>query len=311
MMPAYHQQAEVLDASRPLLQVKGVCKTYRQRPPAVEVLHNISFSIAERQFVTLLGSSGCGKTTLLTLVAGFHQATSGTLIISGRPVAGPGPDRGFVFQNYALFPWLTVRQNLEYPMKERGLSRSERAKLCDALLSMARLNDARSLYPGQLSGGMKQRAAFIRALAGSPDILLLDEPLGAIDPQMRKGLQVELAQLWLQDRKTVLMVTHDMDEAVYLSDRILVMAPCGAAISRNQGTNLIEDIIVDLPRPRDRASRHYHRLLKSVEHCLEHIAAGADHSSSPEPKEISYESRLHLLNPKQPLHPQKHDRSPT
>jgi NitT/TauT family transport system ATP-binding protein len=266
-----------------MLHVESICKTYTQRPPHVQVLRDISFDVEESRFVTLLGSSGCGKTTLLTLVGGFHKPSSGKMVIQGREIKKPGPDRGFVFQNYALFPWLTVKQNVQFPMKERGLAKHERDALCARLLAMAQLRGAENLYPGQLSGGMKQRVAFIRVLAGNPDILLLDEPLGAIDPQMRKALQVELETLWLQDRKTVLMVTHDIDEAVYLSDRILVMAPCASDITRQKGTNLIAEINMALSRPRDRNDAAYKAVFRQVEQCLEHVAATENKSGAQKP----------------------------
>lgn len=261
--------------SEVMLNVESLCKTYTQRPPHMQVLRNISFQVERSSFVTLLGPSGCGKTTLLTLVGGFHKASAGSMFLKGREVRNPGPDRGFVFQNYALFPWLTVRQNVQYPMKERGLSKADRSMLCNSLLNMAQLRGTEEHYPSQLSGGMRQRVAFVRALAGDPDILLLDEPLGAIDPQMRKTLQVELENLWMQDKKTVLMVTHDLDEAVYLSDRILIMAPCMAPLVAEMDTNLIADIAVDMPRPRERKTPEYQNLLRKVELVLESIGPNA------------------------------------
>ena len=257
-----------------MLQVDSLCKTYAMRPPYLYVLQNITFTIEEGSFVSLLGPSGCGKTTLLTLVGGFHKPSSGKMFIKGREIRKPGPDRGFVFQNYALFPWLTVSQNVQYPMKERGVSKRERKGLCARLLDMAQLQGTEDRYPSQLSGGMKQRLAFIRALAGAPDILLLDEPLGAIDPQMRKTLQVELENLWLQDKKTVLMVTHDIDEAVYLSDRILIMAPSADETARRAGSNIIAEMEIGLRRPHDRKSAEYRRALKEVEQALETIGSG-------------------------------------
>ena len=255
-----------------MLEVSNICKTYTTRKPYREVLHNISFAVREQEFVSLLGSSGCGKTTLLTMIAGFHKASAGGMSIKGRRITQPGADRGFVFQNYALFPWLTVRQNVQFPMKERGLSRGQRQALCQKLFSMAQLTGSEDLYPSQLSGGMKQRVAFIRALAGSPDILLLDEPLGAVDPQMRKTLQVELENLWLQDRTTVLMVTHDIDESVFLSDRVLIMVPCDTELTRQKDTNLVADIAIKLPRPRNRENPEYQKILKEVERHLMNLA---------------------------------------
>lgn len=259
-----------------MLSVTDICKIYTTHKPQREVLRNITFDVEDRQFVSLLGPSGCGKTTLLTLLGGFHKADSGHMLLNGKPITRPGSDRGFVFQDYALFPWLTVRQNVQYPMKERGLPAAEREKLCTELLAMARLGDVGNLYPGRLSGGMKQRVAFIRALAGNPEILLLDEPLGAVDPQMRRTLQVELEALWLQNRTTVLMVTHDIDESVFLSDRVLIMAPCDAPAARTVRSNLIMDIRVDLPRPRNRKDSAYREIAGGIEAALAGMASGRD-----------------------------------
>lgn len=213
------------------------------------VLGDLSFEVERGEFVSILGPSGCGKTTLLTILAGFQKASGGSILLNGRRVSAPGPDRGFVFQSYALFPWMTVKQNVLFPMKQRGMPRVEREALLHRLLSMAQLEGKENLLPQQLSGGMKQRTAFIRALAGQPEILLMDEPMGAVDFQMRQKLQEELEALWLKERITVMMVTHDVDEAVYLSDRVIVL-------SASQGA-ILEDVRIDLPRPRDRETREW------------------------------------------------------
>lgn len=233
------------------LTIEGIRKVYQNGGIPHVVLGDVNFSVQEGQFVTLLGPSGCGKTTLLTILAGFQQPTNGAVLLNGRPVTKPGPDRGFVFQNYALFPWMTVRENVLYPMKRMGVPKEEREGRLRELLAMAQLEGKEKLYPQQLSGGMKQRTAFIRALAGSPEVLLMDEPLGAVDFQMRQILQEELEALWLKDRTTVIMVTHDVDEAIYLSDRVIVM-------SALQG-EVLEDVPIRLPRPRVRTEKQYQK----------------------------------------------------
>lgn len=231
------------------LKVESLSKNFKNESSFQTVLKNVSFSVREGQFVTLLGPSGCGKTTLLTIIAGFQAASGGRVLINGVQVTRPGPDRGFVFQNYALFPWMTVRENILYPMKQRRVPAKEREQRLEELLAMAQLEGKEKLYPHQLSGGMKQRTAFVRALAGRPEVLLMDEPLGAVDMQMRQSLQDDLEALWLKDKTTVVMVTHDVDEAIYLSDRVIVM-------SAHEG-KIVEDMPVRLPRPRDRKSMEY------------------------------------------------------
>lgn len=233
------------------LQVEHVCKIFANNGNQHTVLDNVSFTVKEGQFVTLLGPSGCGKTTLLSIIAGFQGSSGGRVSIDGRKVTKPGPDRGFVFQNYALFPWMTVKENILYPMKQQKVPNKDREQRLKTLLAMAQLEGRENLMPQQLSGGMKQRTAFIRALAGQPDVLLMDEPLGAVDFQMRQSLQEELEALWLKDRTTVIMVTHDVDEAVYLSDRVIVM-------SDEQG-KILEDHNIELPRPRQRDNEQYNQ----------------------------------------------------
>lgn len=231
------------------LEIKGISKSYMNNKKKNKVLDNVSFDVEDGQFVTLLGPSGCGKTTLLTMIAGFHNSDSGKIILNGRTVIKPGPDRGFVFQNYALFPWMTVKDNIMYPMKQQKIPKKESLDRLNYLLEMSQLKGKENLYPNQLSGGMKQRTAVVRALASKPEVLLMDEPLGAIDFQMRQIMQEELENLWLKDKTTVVMVTHDVDEAVYLSDRIIVFAVKGGTI--------IEDMKIDLPRPRNRDNHKY------------------------------------------------------
>jgi len=233
------------------LRVENISKSFNNENNVQTVLKDLNFTVREGQFVTLLGPSGCGKTTLLTIIAGFQDASGGEVLINGKLVTRPGPDRGVVFQNYALFPWMTVRDNILYPMKQRKVPGKERETRLAELLAMAQLEGKEKLFPHQLSGGMKQRVAFIRALAGRPEVLLMDEPLGAVDMQMRQSLQEDLESLWLKDKTTVVMVTHDVDEAIYLSDRVIVM-------SAHEG-KIVEDMPVRLPRPRDRQGTEYHK----------------------------------------------------
>ena len=233
------------------LNVTNICKSFDNGGVPKTVLRDVTFRVHEGQFVTLLGPSGCGKTTLLTIIAGFQKASSGEVRINGALVGKPGPDRGFVFQDFALFPWMTVRENILFPLKQQRMDRKEQNERLGTLLAMAQLEGAEHLFPSQISGGMKQRTAFVRALAGNPQVLLMDEPLGAIDQQMRQTLQEELESLWLKNRTTVLMVTHDVEEAIYLSDRVLVMS--------SQEGRLLGDVRIDLSRPRHRKDERYHR----------------------------------------------------
>lgn len=213
------------------------------------IIQDLSFSITEGQFVTLLGASGCGKTTLLTMLGGFQKPTAGGLFLDGKVIDGPGVERGYVFQNYALFPWMSVRSNILYSMKVAKVPKAEQSERLEELLELAHLKGHEKKFPIQLSGGMQQRVAVVRALASRPRVLLLDEPLGAVDFQMREILQNELEMLVARAQITVLMVTHDVSEAVFLSDRVLVMG--------NNGGSLLRDLTIDLPRPRDRASQAF------------------------------------------------------
>ena len=210
-------------------------------------LKDVSFEVGEGEFVSLLGPSGCGKTTTLTIIAGFQKPDEGKIVVNGKEVSKPGTDRAFMFQNYALFPWLKVGENIEYPMK---VAKEQRKQTLKELLDMAQLTEYENHYIHELSGGMKQRVALLRAIACDPQVLLMDEPLGAVDFQMRQMLQMQLESILQKKKTTALMVTHDVDESIYLSDRVVVM-------SRNHG-KILADIKIDLPRPRDRTNPKYH-----------------------------------------------------
>jgi NitT/TauT family transport system ATP-binding protein len=201
--------------------------SHRYRPPTgreVLALENVSLSVQNREFLALLGPSGCGKSTLLYMIGGFLPTVTGRILIDGKPVAGPGPDRGVVFQHFALFPWKTVKSNVLYGLERMQLPQDEREKRAQAFIEMVGLAGFEDSYPSQLSGGMKQRAAIARTLAFDPEILLMDEPFGALDAQTRGLMQAELLNIWRRTPKTVIFVTHDVQEAVFLAERVAVMS---------------------------------------------------------------------------------------
>ena len=207
------------------ITVQDVSHTYRPaRGREVLALENVSLDIAPREFVALLGPSGCGKSTLLYLIGGFLPIERGSIRVEGTAVAATGPDRGIVFQHFALFPWKTVRANVLYGLEKLGLEREERERRAQAYIDLVGLAGFEDSYPSQLSGGMKQRAAIARTLAIDPKILLMDEPFGALDAQTRSLMQAELLAIWQRSPKTVLFVTHDVQEAVYLAQRVVVMS---------------------------------------------------------------------------------------
>ena len=200
---------------------------HRYRPPTgreVVALDDVSLSVQSREFLALLGPSGCGKSTLLYMIGGFLPTVTGRILVDGKPVAGPGPDRGVVFQHFALFPWKTVKANVLYGLERTQLARDEREKRAQSFIDMVGLTGFEDSYPSQLSGGMKQRAAIPRTIAFDPYILLMDEPFGALDAQTRSLMQAELLNIWRRTPKTVIFVTHDVQEAVFLAERVAVMS---------------------------------------------------------------------------------------
>ncbi|CAH1649581.1 AAA domain-containing protein [Hyphomicrobiales bacterium] len=220
------------------------------------VLDRIDLDIAENEFVSLIGRSGCGKTTLLNIIAGLDAATSGRITIAGRPVTGPGQGQGVVFQQHALFPWLTAAGNVAFGFRNAALSRQERRERSLDLLRLVGLEAAADKYPREMSGGMQQRVSIARALALDPQILLMDEPFGALDELTRIELQQELLRIWQARRKTVVFVTHSIDEALLLSDRIVLLAPNPGRIQR------IFD--VPMPRPRSRTGSSFNALYEEI-----------------------------------------------
>jgi ABC-type nitrate/sulfonate/bicarbonate transport system ATPase subunit len=209
----------------------------------IVALGNFTLDIKAGELITIVGPSGCGKTTLLNIAAGFERHTAGRILIDGQPVAGPGPDRGVVFQEYALFPWLRVTQNVAYGLAERGMRKNEAHELAESWLERVGLEGFGHQYPHELSGGMRQRVALIRVLANDPRILLMDEPFAALDALTRGILQKELEILWEETRKTVIFVTHNVEEAIYLGDRMVIMSARPSSIKAV--------VPINLPRPRD------------------------------------------------------------
>lgn len=205
------------------VEVENLSVTFKRKGQNIPVLDSVNFKIAPGEFVCLLGPSGCGKSTILNAIAGFVQPSSGFVFVNQRHVDRPGADRGFVFQQYSLLPWKTTFQNVEFGLKIRGIPKTERQELVDYYLNRVGLYKHRHSYPHQLSGGMQQRASIVRALVNSPSVLLMDEPFAALDAQTRQMMQELLLSIWSELKSTVIFVTHDIEEAVFLSDRIFVM----------------------------------------------------------------------------------------
>lgn len=226
------------------LEIDRVSKTFsgRQDSNAVVALQEVSLKVYRGEFISLLGPSGCGKSTLLNIVAGFLEPTSGALIHGKNEISGPSSSRTVVFQDYALFGWMTLQKNVEFGLKAKNVPSKERAQIAKELLNKVQLGGFETKYPHEISGGMKQRAAIARALAPDPEILLMDEPFGALDAQTRVLLQEEIARLSSESGKTVIFVTHGIDEAVFLADRVIVMSPRPGRVR--------EEVVVTLPRPR-------------------------------------------------------------
>ena len=238
------------------LEACGVTKIYSKNGRPLEVLDVERFSVREGELITVIGPSGCGKSTFLHILGGFIKSEGGGSIrVYGEEVSGPGPDRGMMFQEFALFPWRTVAGNVAWGLETQGMPRVQIDATVGKYLQMMNLSDFRNHYPAELSGGMKQRVALARVLAIDPKVLLMDEPFGSLDAQTRETMQEELIKLWERTRKTIVFVTHDIEEAVFLGDRVVVLTARPARIR--------EEVRIDLPRPRDLSVK------KSVQ-CLEY-----------------------------------------
>ena len=239
-----------------ILEIRGVTKRFAGGDDEVEALAPVDLAIPQGEFVCMIGASGCGKSTLLRIIAGFEEPTTGDVSIYGKAITGPGSDRGMVFQDYALFPWMTVRENISFGPRQRQLPRQEIESTTDEFVRMVGLERFADRYPNQLSGGMKQRVAIARVLANNANILLMDEPFGALDALTREQLQHELLQIWTRTGVTTIFVTHSVEEAVLLADRVLVMSAGPGRID--------SDFRIDLARPREVSSPEFNALRRDV-----------------------------------------------
>ena len=250
-----------------MLEIANLRKVFPKEAGEMVAIDDISLAVQNGEFVCLLGPSGCGKTTVLRIIAGLETLTSGTIKLDGRDVVNSGPDRGMVFQEFALFPWRTVRKNVEFGLEIKGVSPAERKIIGQKYIDLVGLNGFEEYLPKKLSGGMKQRVGIARALANNPEILLMDEPFGALDAQTRNQMQKELLRIWSEAKKTVVFVTHSVDEAVYLADRVVVLTARPSQIK--------EIFKIEQARPRDRANPEFIALRKKILAELEEESAQA------------------------------------
>ncbi len=243
--------------------VDDLVKVYYDASRGAEILalDRVSLVVQDREFVALLGPSGCGKSTLLNIVAGFDRPSSGHVLLDGRAIGGPGPDRGVVFQEFALFPWMTVAKNIEFGLENRGVPGVQRRERVAQFIDLIHLNGFEDRYPRELSGGMRQRVAIARVLANDPAMLLMDEPFASLDAFTRQAMQRQLLEAWEAVRSTVLFVTHSIDEALYLADRVAIMCA--------RPGRIVEIVPVDLPRPRDLTSPAFNDLRRRASQVLE------------------------------------------
>jgi len=251
------------------LKIGRVFRTFPARAghAPTRSLEPTDLSVGDNDFVTILGPSGCGKSTLLRIIAGLDRPTSGRVMLDGREVTRPGADRGMVFQSYTLFPWLTVRENIAFGLRERGISQADRRSIADGFIHQVGLSGFENHWPKQLSGGMQQRTAIARALANDPKILLLDEPFGALDNQTRALMQEMLLGIWERDQKTVLFVTHDIEEAIFLGNRVIVMSARPGRIKA--------EIAIYLPHPRSYKIKTTPEFVQLKERLVEEIRSEA------------------------------------
>jgi NitT/TauT family transport system ATP-binding protein len=243
------------------IELKNVTKVFGKKVERITALENVSLEIGANKFTTIVGPSGCGKSTLLYVLAGFEKPTSGEILKDGKPIEGPGPDRGFVFQDFALFPWRTVLGNIMFGLTSNGYGKKQAKEIAMNYINSVNLTGFEHAYPHTLSGGMKQRVSIARALAYDPEVLLMDEPFGSLDAQTKKYMQGELVKIWEQFHKTVVFVTHSVVEAVYLSDIIVVMSARPGKVK-----GIIE---ANLPRPRSYTGEDYLKLRQAVLELLE------------------------------------------
>lgn len=239
-----------------IIECSNLNMTFDDEDGKFEVIRDISLSVEENEFVVLFGPGQCGKTIMAKLVAGLLLPSSGTVVVDGKTVKGPGPDRGVVYQTINLFPWLTTMGNVELGPRLRGLGKEERKKRAQYFIDLVGLDGFEDVYPVKLSGGMKQRVGIARAYCNDPKVLIMDEPFGALDAQTRYLMEEEIEKIWSKERKTIVFITNNLEEAIYLADRIIVLSNCPATIKK--------EFVIDMPRPRDLVSRKFLSLRKEI-----------------------------------------------
>lgn len=264
ILPQQNSQIEA-NLANSKIYVKDVNKTYHSIKSDVVAMQNVSINVLENEFISIVGPSGCGKSTLLRMIGGLDEATSGRIVIKDRDIIGPGADRGMVFQAYTLFPWMTVSDNIKYGLKLKKMPLEEQEKIVDKYLKIIKLEKFKNSYPKELSGGMKQRVAIARALANSPDVLLMDEPFSALDPQTKADMQLLMRQIWQVEKPTVIFVTHDIEEAVFLSTKIFVMTSRPGTIKKEVPVFLPYERNLDL-----KDTQQFITIRKEVNGLIEH-----------------------------------------
>ncbi len=247
------------------LKVSGLAKRFSvrqgwRRRTELTVFESLNLTVRAGEFVSVIGPSGCGKSTLLGIAAGLEEPSAGTVAVDGKPVRGPGLDRGVVFQEFALFPWLTVRDNVAFGLKSMGMKKAERLARAGKYVDLVGLSAFAHYYPNRLSGGMRQRVGLGRALAVEPAVLLMDEPFGALDALTRENMQNALGEIWQETQKTVLFITHDIEEAVFLSDRVLVL--------NGRPSSIVLELPIALPRPRNRHTKEFQAHVQRLDHAI-------------------------------------------
>jgi NitT/TauT family transport system ATP-binding protein/sulfonate transport system ATP-binding protein len=247
--------------NQPIIVCDNICKTFVTKNQKLEVLRNLSISVSENEFVVLLGPGQCGKTTLVNIIAGIEPATSGNVLFRNSPVTKPNPKLGVVYQTTALFPWFTVMKNVDFGPRMKHIQKKERKKKAQYFIDLVGLQGFEYAFPVKLSGGMRQRVGIARAYCNDPDVLLMDEPFGHLDAQTRYSMQEAIIKIWSKEKRTVLFITNNMEEAIYLADRIIILTNCP--------TNVIKEITVNIPRPRDYVSDEFMKIREDINNIFE------------------------------------------
>jgi NitT/TauT family transport system ATP-binding protein len=274
----------MVKTATPIIEIKNVSKNYQLQNQEIHALKDANLTIHKGEFVTLIGASGCGKSTLLRIIAGFETPSAGQALMNGKRIDGPAPQRGMVFQDYALFPWLKVRDNIGFGPTARGLPKTTIKDTTDRFVDMVGLNKFADAYPHQLSGGMRQRVAIARVLANDAEVVLMDEPFGALDAMTRERLQEELLDIWRKTNLTVVFVTHAIEEAIFLADRVVVMTPGPGRIDSNN--------VLTLSRPRDISSPEFNNIRRELGAKLH--SHHSTKSNEPSPSDYDYPSDSHF-----------------